>query len=65
MGGPRFELRSGQIAGLLRPGLRVSAGLKAGDVDHRGDREMCFMISEKARARGGDAMETILMRFSS
>ena len=30
---------------------RVSEGLEAGDVDHRGDREMCFTISEKARLR--------------
>jgi hypothetical protein len=40
-----------QIVGLLRLGPGVSEGLKDGDVDHRGDGEMCFTISEKARLR--------------
>ena len=36
-----------------------------GDVDPRGDGEMCFTILEKARTLGDGALETILMRFSS
>lgn len=41
---------SGVVHGLLRDGTTVSAGQKLGDVDPRGDRELCFRISDKARA---------------
>ncbi|MDW7710326.1 MAG: selenium-dependent molybdenum cofactor biosynthesis protein YqeB [Deferrisomatales bacterium] len=61
------ELRAqigGILRGLLRPGVRVHAGLKAGDVDPRGDRGMCFTISDKARALGGSALEALLSRFN-
>lgn len=54
----------GVLRGLLRPGVRVTRGLKAGDVDPRGDRGHCFTISEKARALGGAALEAILSRFN-
>ncbi len=54
----------GVVRGLLRPGLRVWKGVKAGDIDPRGDRRYCFTISEKARALGGSALEAILMRFN-
>jgi len=55
----------GVVRGLLRPGLRVAKGLKAGDVDPRGVLEHCFTISEKARALGGSALEALLMRFNA
>ncbi len=55
---------SGVVRGLLRPGLPVTAGLKAGDVDPRGDPVLCDTISEKARALGGSALEAILMVFN-
>lgn len=61
------ELRaeiSGVLRGLLRPGLAVTRGLKAGDVDPRGVREHCFTISEKARALGGSALEAVLGHFN-
>lgn len=65
----RAEVRTSdgrQIVGLLRPGLGVSEGLKAGDLDHRGDGEICFTISEKAQApEETDALGTTLRRFSS
>jgi xanthine dehydrogenase accessory factor len=54
----------GVVRGLLRPGLRVTRGLKAGDVDPRADREICFTVSEKARALGGSALEAILQRYN-
>ncbi|MBI5016829.1 MAG: EF2563 family selenium-dependent molybdenum hydroxylase system protein [Deltaproteobacteria bacterium] len=54
----------GVVRGLLRHGLRVTEGLKAGDIDPRGRRESCFTISEKARALGGSALEAILLRFN-
>ena len=56
---------AGVVRGLLRPGLRVPAGIKAGDVDPRGERRACFTISDKARALGGSALEAILMRFGA
>jgi len=55
----------GVLRGLLRPGLRVTKGLKAGDVDPRGVMESCFTISEKARALGGSALEALLSRFNA
>jgi xanthine dehydrogenase accessory factor len=61
------ELRaeiSGVLRGLLRPGLAVTPGLKAGDVDPRGVRQHCFTISEKARALGGSALEAVLGHFN-
>jgi xanthine dehydrogenase accessory factor len=50
----------GVVRGLLHDGLRVSAGLKVGDVDPRGVREYCFLISDKARAVGGGVLEAML-----
>jgi xanthine dehydrogenase accessory factor len=64
----REEIRAeilGVVRGLLRPGIRVQPGLKAGDIDPRADRDLCFTISEKARALGGSALEAILMRFNA
>ncbi len=55
----------GVLRGLLRTGVPVQPGLKAGDVDPRGEPRTCFTISEKARALGGSALEAILMRFNS
>jgi len=54
----------GVIRGLLREGMRVRKGLKAGDVDPRGVRENCFTISDKARAIAGAVLEAILTRFN-
>jgi len=49
----------GALRGLLHDGLRVTAGMKVGDLDPRGVREYCFLISDKARAVGGGALEAI------
>lgn len=51
---------SGVIRGLLADGLRVSEGMKIGDIDPRGVREHCFTISDKALAIGGGVLEAIL-----
>jgi xanthine dehydrogenase accessory factor len=56
---------SGVVRGLLRNGLAVQKGLKAGDVDPRGKRTNCFTISDKARAIGGGVLEAILARFNA
>jgi xanthine dehydrogenase accessory factor len=51
---------SGVIRGLLRDRTEVTEGIKAGDVDPRGDKSYCFTISDKARALGGSVLEAIL-----
>lgn len=53
---------AGVLRGLIRPGLWVSAGLKLGDVDPRGVRELCFLASDKALAIGGGVLEALLAR---
>jgi len=51
---------SGVVRGLLRDGVEVRKGMKVGDIDPRGKRELCFTISDKARAIGGGVLEAIL-----
>lgn len=36
------------------------AGIKAGDIDPRGEREYCYLISDKTRAIAGGVLEAIL-----
>ena len=55
---------SGVVRGLLRDGVEVKKGMKVGDIDPRGKREVCFTISDKARAIGGGVLEAILYRFN-
>ena len=55
---------SGVVRGLLREGIEAKKGMKVGDIDPRGKRELCFTISEKARAIGGGVLEAILSRFN-
>jgi len=51
---------SGILRGLVRDGLRVSNGMKVGDIDPRAAREHCFTISDKSRAVAGGVLEAIL-----
>lgn len=53
----------GMLRGLLRDGIAVEEGIKAGDIDPRGQREYCYLISDKARAIGGGVLEAILHSF--
>ncbi len=53
-------LVAGVVRGLLHDGVTVPAGLKVGDIDPRGVRAHCFLISDKARAVGGGVLEAIL-----
>ena len=55
---------SGVLRGILQDGTGVTKGMKVGDIDPRGKRELCFTISEKARAIGGGVLEAILNRFN-
>lgn len=54
----------GVLRGILRDGTQAHKGLKAGDVDPRGDPQACFTISDKARAVGGSVLEGILAVFN-
>ena len=50
----------GVLRGLIHSGLRVSPGLKIGDVDPRDDPRFCYLVSDKALAIGGGVLEAIL-----
>jgi xanthine dehydrogenase accessory factor len=52
----------GVLRGLIRDGIHVTKGLKIGDVDPRDDASACFLVSDKALAIGGAALEAILTR---
>lgn len=54
---------SGVLRGLLADGTPVHRGMKAGDVDPRGEASYCQLVSDKALAIGGGVLEAIL-RFS-
>lgn len=61
VGGVIIECQiDGIVRGLLRDGTPVTAGVKAGDIDPRGDPELCARISEKALAIAGGVLEGIL-----
>ena len=47
----------GIIRGLLRGGLRVTAGFKLGDVDAGATLRDCYAVSDKALAIGGGVLE--------
>ncbi len=51
---------AGVLRGMLRSGLHVEPGLKIGDVDPRDDPRYCRLVSDKALAVGGAALEAIL-----
>lgn len=50
----------GVLRGILPDGIRVTEGMKCGDVDPRCERSHCFMVSDKALAVGGAVLEAIL-----
>ena len=51
---------AGVLRGLMQSGLQVVAGEKIGDVDPRSNPAHCFMISDKALAVAGGALEAVL-----
>jgi xanthine dehydrogenase accessory factor len=59
-GVPLRSRLDGVVRGLLYNGLRVTIGMKVGDVDPRGVTSHCFTISDKAVAVAGGALEAIL-----
>ena len=52
----------GVLRGLIHPSVRLSKGLKIGDVDPRGVSEHCFTITDKALAIGGAVLEAVLKK---
>jgi xanthine dehydrogenase accessory factor len=50
----------GVLRGLIHPSVRVTKGLKIGDLDPRDVDIHCFTISEKSLAIGGAVLEAIL-----
>lgn len=52
----------GVLRGLIRDGIHVTQGLKIGDVDPRDNVEACYLVSDKALAIGGAALEAILTK---
>ena len=52
----------GVLRGFIRNGIHVSKGLKIGDIDPRDDPGVCYLVSDKALAIGGAALEAILTR---
>jgi len=51
------------LRGLIRHGIKVTKGLKIGDIDPRGEIRNCFTISDKALAVAGGVLEAILRRY--
>ncbi len=51
---------SGVLRGLLADGVRVTKGMKSGDVDPRGKQEYCNLVSDKALSVAGGVLEAIL-----
>ncbi len=50
----------GVLRGLLADGTQTHEGMKAGDVDPRGERDYCYTVSDKALAIAGGVLEAIL-----
>jgi xanthine dehydrogenase accessory factor len=53
---------AGVLRGIIRDGVKVTRGLKIGDVDPRDDPSACFLVSDKALAIGGGVLEAILSK---
>ena len=45
-------------------GIEVHKGMKAGDIDPKGTKEHCYIISDKSRAIAGGVMEAIFSHFN-
>jgi xanthine dehydrogenase accessory factor len=52
----------GILRGLIHPEVDVVKGMKIGDVDPRGNPELCSRISDKALAISGGVLEAILSK---
>jgi xanthine dehydrogenase accessory factor len=64
-GNPVQSAFGGMVRGLGRDGLRVSAGMKVGDIDPRLDPELCRLVSDKSLAVAGGVLEAVMMRMNA
>jgi len=53
---------AGMLRGIIRDDVQVAKGMKIGDVDPRNDPSACYLVSDKALAIGGGALEAILTK---
>lgn len=53
---------SGVLRGLIHPDVQVKQGMKIGDLDPRGDPQLCKYVSDKGLAIGGGVLEAILSK---
>lgn len=53
---------AGVLRGLIHPEVSVKKGMKIGDLDPRGDPQLCNHVSDKALAIGGGVLEAILSK---
>ncbi len=51
---------AGTVRGLIADSVKLTSGLKIGDVDPRGDSTACYEISDKALSIGGGVVEAVL-----
>ncbi|MBR6825928.1 MAG: EF2563 family selenium-dependent molybdenum hydroxylase system protein [Oscillospiraceae bacterium] len=58
-GEPMLCQIDGMLRGILADGTPVHKGMKAGDVDPRGEQSYCYLVSDKALAIGGGVLEAI------
>lgn len=59
-GQPMQSAIRGILRGLLPDGIRVTAGMKSGDVDPRCEKANCYTVSDKSLAIGGGVLEAVL-----
>ncbi|TET36768.1 MAG: EF2563 family selenium-dependent molybdenum hydroxylase system protein [Planctomycetota bacterium] len=50
----------GYVRGMLHGGLKVTKGLKVGDIDAAAEHAHCFTISDRANAIAGGVLEAVL-----
>lgn len=55
----------GVIRGLIHPSVKITQGLKVGDIDPRGNTHYCFTISDKGRNIAGGVLEAILIQLKN
>jgi xanthine dehydrogenase accessory factor len=55
----------GILRGMIHSNVRVTRGLKIGDVDRRNDPALCALVSDKALAVGGGVLEAVLAFFKN
>ena len=62
---PMVSTIGGILRGLLADGTTTHEGMKAGDVDPRGEKEYCYTVSDKALSVAGGVLEAILHLYAN